>query len=215
MLNYQNYYGPLGQGKTFGDAWENWFTTESAGGFSSDSLMWDMGMTMLGDPLLMTQAWRAELNGDVNGDGVVNVADIDAVYQHFGASASSQWKVDGDGTTVGKGDVDYLVKKILHTAYGDTNLDGYVNFTDFQALLDHWMRPGKWADGDFNGSGQVDFSDFQLLLDNWNPAGLSSAPEPATLTLLSLGAMALLRRRRDAQGVVNHQQMDARNEPRA
>ena len=196
MLNYQNYYDPLGQGKTFGDAWKNWFATESAGGFTSDGVLWDFGMTMLGDPLLMTQAWRNELNGDVNGDGVVNAADIDAVYAHVGSGILT-YDVNGDGV-VNKSDADFLVKTILHSSYGNANLDGFVDFMDFQTLLDHWTHSGAWADGDFDGNGRVDFADFQLLLDNWSPLGNSSVPEPATLIILSLGAISILRPRRNA-----------------
>ena len=38
--------------------------------------------------------------GDVNHDGLLNSLDIDAIYHHFGAPATSQWKVDGRGTPV-------------------------------------------------------------------------------------------------------------------
>ena len=48
----------------------------------------------------------------------------------------------------------------------------------------------------------VDFLDFQVLLDYWNPGGWNFAtaqtPEPASLSLLALGALALLRRKRKA-----------------
>jgi hypothetical protein len=136
--------------------------------------------------------------GDTNRDGTVNAADIDAIYHNFGAAASSQWKVYADSNPVGQEDVTYELQNILHCAYGDANLDGKVDFTDFQVLLDHWQNSGAgWATGDFTGNGKVDFADFQKLLDNWNPAGAQSpVPEPATLCLLSLGGLALIKRRR-------------------
>ncbi len=111
--------------------------------------------------------------GDVNHEGAVDAADIDAVYQHLGQPANSQWKIVDDGNVVGQEDVDYLVQTILHTAYGDANLDCKVDFYDFQQVLYHWCQHGTgWAGGDFNGDGVTDFGDFQFLLDNWNPLGI-------------------------------------------
>jgi len=53
------------------------------------------------------------------------------------------------------------------------------------------------ADGDFNDSGTVDWADLQILTGAINAAGGEppATPEPATLGLLALGAVALLRRR--------------------
>ena len=115
--------------------------------------------------------------GDVNHDNKVNAADIDAVTANFGAATGSQWKVDYDGTPVGQGDVTYLVKTLLHTSYGDANLDRKVDFADFQLLLDNWMRTSGWANGDFTGDHVTDFGDFQRILDNWNPNGSSDGSE--------------------------------------
>ena len=144
-------------------------------------------ITVLGQAITVNQAAL----GDVNADGVVNAADIDAVYQHFDAAAISQWKVDGDATVVGQADVDYVVKNILHKSYGDANLDGKVDFADFQVLLDHWQLSGQgWANGDFTGGGMCDFADFQRLLDNWNPTGLASANEEASNAASSPGTIA-------------------------
>jgi hypothetical protein len=69
-------------------------------------------------------------------------------------------------------------------------------------LLDNWQVSGPGvglAQADFNGDGVVNFTDFQVLLDYWCPNGWnfapSQTPEPATLSLILLGGLALLRRK--------------------
>ena len=137
---------------------------------------------------------------DHSGGSTLNTLDIDAIYQHFGAAYTSQWKVYPDTNPVSQEDVTYEVTHYMFTNYADANLDRYTDFTDFQVLLDHWQAPGGWGDGDFNGDGTVDFLDFQVLLDYWNPtgwsAGPSQVPEPASLSLLLLGGLAMLRRKK-------------------
>jgi MYXO-CTERM domain-containing protein len=57
---------------------------------------------------------------------------------------------------------------------------------------------GKEAIGDFNASGTVDWADLNILTNSM--AGTGGAPgvtpEPATLGLLMVGALAVIRRRR-------------------
>jgi fibronectin-binding autotransporter adhesin len=138
--------------------------------------------------------------GDTDRSGTLNSFDIDAIYHHFGQAYTTQWKVYPDTNPVSQEDVTYELTHYFHTNYGDANLDRFTDFTDFQVLLDHWQAPGGWASGDFNGDGTVDFLDFQVLLDYWNPGGwnggTSQVPEPATLSLLALGGLALLRRKK-------------------
>jgi hypothetical protein len=83
---------------------------------------------------------------------------------------------------------------------GDANRDGYVNDDDLALLLTSWKLTGQaWGNGDFNADSIVNDDDLALLLTNWKqgtpPAG-NLVPEPATLSLIGLGAMALIRRRR-------------------
>ena len=140
--------------------------------------------------------------GDANRDGLVNAADIDAIYHNFGAPATSQWKVDGDGTAVNQGDVTYELHTYFHTNYGDATLDGKVGIDDFSVLLAHWgANSAGWAEGDFTGDGKVNIDDFSILLSNWGWTSSSQSmiletPEPTTLVLLSMGGLAMLRRRK-------------------
>lgn len=96
-----------------------------------------------------------------------------------------------------------------YTTYGDANLDGKVDFSDFVTLSEHFgqtVGPGGWAMGDFNYDGKVDFADFILLSSNFGtlaPAQTAqirtwetTVPEPASLGILAIGAMGLLTRRR-------------------
>jgi len=128
-------------------------------------------------------------------------------------SFESQSPVDGD----------VLVK---YTYYGDTNLDGKVDASDYSridaAFLADQTNPAAytgWYNGDFNYDGVINGSDYTLIDNAFNTqgavlaseiaapsavetseiapaAGTSAVPEPTALGLLGLGALGLLGRRR-------------------
>ncbi len=111
-----------------------------------------------------------------------------------------------DGQSVVSSDV--LVK---YTYFGDANLDGVVNGSDY-TLIDNGFnsRLVGWRNGDFNYDGVVNGDDYTLIDNAFNTQGASlaasanaaiavspsSIPEPTALACCGLGAAALLARRR-------------------
>jgi hypothetical protein len=112
---------------------------------------------------------------------------------------------DPNGNATGTYGYDYNMQMTIHNVLaGDANLDGKVDGADFLAWQNNFgmASGGTWSQGDFNNDGKVDGADFLMWQNNFGAditAGASAAvPEPATLTLLGLGAMGLIRRRRSA-----------------
>ncbi|MGB2822120.1 MAG: PEP-CTERM sorting domain-containing protein, partial [Phycisphaerae bacterium] len=80
---------------------------------------------------------------------------------------------------------------------GDADLDGRVARGDFQALQDGFGSPDPdWFGGDFNFDGRVDFLDYLTWKANVGDSVPGAIPEPATVGLLALGALALVARMR-------------------
>ena len=113
-----------------------------------------------------------------------------------------------DGQTVMNSDV--LVK---YTYYGDANLDGKVDASDY-SLIDsgYATHATGWYNGDFNYDGVINGSDYTLIDNAFNTqgtaisdviatptsevAGDSAVPEPASLSVLSFALLSMLGRRR-------------------
>ena len=106
----------------------------------------------------------AEILGDVNSDGLVDSADIDAVFLAIrNGDKDPRFDLVQDGT-VNQADADFLIGDIIGTVVGDVNLDGVVDFPDFLLLARSFNQQNAlWSDGDFNGDGTVNIADFLAL----------------------------------------------------
>ncbi len=110
--------------------------------------------------------------------------------------------VDGDGdddsALVLTGMVGVAVPANEGSMMGDANGDGLIDDNDLSLLLANWGKDTDWAHGEFSGETPVNDNDLSLLLANWTGSGSAGivVPEPASLGLLALGALVVLRRRR-------------------
>ena len=90
-------------------------------------------------------------------------------------------------------------------ADGDINGDGIVSLDDLDIVLSNWgqtVEPGDILHGDASGDGIVCRNDLDIVLSDYGFGCTESghAPEPACLSMLALGACALLARRHRACG---------------
>jgi len=56
MLNFDEFYYPLGKGATIGEAFKDWFLTRGLDGYETWESSWFYGMTLLGDPTLKVRS---------------------------------------------------------------------------------------------------------------------------------------------------------------
>lgn len=140
-----------------------------------------------------TAVWFGLNPRDLDLDGKVSAADIDALARNLGGDPS-QFDLDLDGV-VDQDDLNYFLTKVLHVAPGDADLDGDVDLSDFGLLKANFAQPGKgWADGDFNGNSVPDLVDFGLLKENFGrgtAGGAAAVPEPEAWRLALLGVAGL------------------------
>jgi hypothetical protein len=82
------------------------------------------------------------------------------------------------------------------TILGDFNGDGTVDIADYTVWADNFNGSDSvFPAGSSNADGTVDLADYTTWADNFGNTAPVSVPEPATMTLLGLGAVALIRRK--------------------
>ncbi|MHC4562827.1 MAG: pentapeptide repeat-containing protein [Planctomycetota bacterium] len=160
---------------------------------------WDITELLDNGEILLTH-----LGGDWNGNGFVDVEDLDILTSHYG---DGRYDLDGDGDC-DEGDLIVAVEDLLAltdgsgrygTKRGDYNVNGIVGEGDVGTLRkgfgDH---SANWVGGDVNGDGYVDATDLAILKKNYgfDRSLVADVPEPITVCLLAVGGLALLRRRK-------------------
>ncbi len=99
----------------------------------------------------------------MNDDGRITSDDIDLLC-HAIHAGDAKGDLNGDGV-LDDADMDYLVHDILGTTYGDANLDGVFNSADVIQIFaggeyeDNVPHNSGWAEGDFNCDGEFDSAD--------------------------------------------------------
>jgi len=142
-----------------------------------------------------------DMLADLYADGNLVAADIEPrILGHRRVSWGSRSALDTGSANWA------LVRLESMTGMGDANADGVVDDNDLSLLLANWTGVGgegkTWGQGDFDGNGAVSDTDLSLLLANWTGSPDSiEIPEPAALSVLAVGGLALRRRRRRRHAV--------------
>jgi len=143
--------------------------------------------------------------GDFDGDYDVDADDVDILAANLGGDPFT-YDMDGD---VDEDDMTFHVTGYLEydtdadgaadgigTFVADFNTDGTVDLADLTILRTNSGQIGMgFADGDTNCDGAIDLADLTTLR-GLSGSSVSGVPEPATLSLLMLGTLGLLQRRR-------------------
>jgi hypothetical protein len=156
-----------------------------------------------------------EIAGDFNANGGLDVDDVSllqrAIYE---GSIDLTFDVDGN-SVIDDDDLFFWITEIAVTRYGDSNLDGVFNSSDFVQVLaageyeDDIPENSRWESGDWNSDLEFDSADLVFALSTGGyeqpPLGAESVPEPAGavfawLTTLTAAAFGH-RRRRAAKNV--------------
>ena len=147
-------------------------------------------------------------NGSWTGEGITSSTAAMTPGHALGVAKATDLFASFPATFMGQ-TVDATDVLVRYTRYGDANLDGGVNLSDFNRMASNFGGVGKfWSQGDFNYDGTVNLTDFNLLAANFglsaSPGGPSlqdwsalagAVPEPSLLGLPLTALLTIGRRR--------------------
>ena len=117
------------------------------------------------------------LKGDFNEDAIVNDADIDLLCKEIQAGGlDDDFDLTGDGS-VNQADVEELVSRIMGIPFGDSDLNGVFDSTDFVQVFTRGQYEDSidgnsgWADGDWNCDGDFTSSDLVVAFQRGGYTG--------------------------------------------
>jgi hypothetical protein len=126
--------------------------------------------------------------GDFNGDFVVDENDIDLLCEQIESGGlDDSFDLNNDGS-VNRGDHNELVVNVLETDFGDSNMDGVFDSSDFVQVFargeyeDGVEGNSGWADGDWNCDAEFDTTD---LVVAFSAGGFVRASRPALSDTIS------------------------------
>ncbi len=136
---------------------------------------------LAGTSITLIEIPSSTIRGDFDADGELGVADIDLLCAAISSGSHDvTFDLTGDGL-VDVADMNEMIMGVVGTLFGDANLDGSVDVSDFAVInANRFTFATSWGAGNFNCDGAVDASDFAI----WNSAKFES---PVSITNLDDG----------------------------
>ena len=142
--------------------------------------------------------------GDFNGDGELSTFDLNALTDEVRKMTNAiEFDLNAD-SLVNQDDRAVWVEDLRSTYFGDANLDGEFNSTDFVTVFiageyeDGVEGNSVWETGDWDGDGDFNTTDFVLAFQSGGyevgPRGDAAQmiPEPSSSLLVLLGVFTLV-----------------------
>ena len=174
----------------------------------SPGLSWEIGYT--DNAVILGVSGKAIIPGDFDNNGILEAADIDALTTAVREMSDELlFDVDGSGVVDAK-DREFWVNELRKTFFGDSNLDGEFNSSDFVKVFqageyeDEITGNSTWATGDWNGDGDFSSGDFVAAFQAGGfekgprDIGISDVPEPITAVPFVILVLMLIIRSKTA-----------------
>jgi probable HAF family extracellular repeat protein len=126
--------GALTDLNTLLPAGSGWVLSDASGINDSGQIV-GTGINSLGEERAFVMTPVSDFNGDVTKDGY----DIDNLFDAInGGSSDLKYDLNADGA-VNQGDMSYMIHNVLHTHYGDADLNGEVDGDDYDLLVNGYL----------------------------------------------------------------------------